>query len=110
MVTGIMEDERLYGVGERGSMHSLYLSSIVLTSYRQKKENEMGTLISADLLAALGSEDAEFAIEEYASRHEESLAHAEQILEDIVINWVNTHRRFPEPLTVDSLLSEAEEQ
>tara|TARA_R110002020_G_scaffold293707_1_gene509411 strand:- start:190 stop:474 length:285 start_codon:yes stop_codon:yes gene_type:complete len=69
----------------------------------------MEILIGTDLLAALGSEDATFAVEEFANRHGESLVHAAEILEDVVMNWANDHRRFPEPLTVDSLLADASE-
>lgn len=69
----------------------------------------MEILIGTDILAALGAEDAAFAVEEIASRHGESLVHAAEILEDVVMNWANDHRRFPEPLTVDSLIAETSE-
>jgi len=76
----------------------------------------MEILIGTDLLAALGSPDAEDAVEEFASRHGESLKQAAEILEGGVQNWENDHRApvgYPnwvvEPLTVDALLSEASE-
>ena len=69
----------------------------------------MEILIGTDILAALGAEDAAYAVEEFAIRHGESLVHAAEILEDVVMNWANDHRRFPEPLTVDSLLADASE-
>ena len=65
--------------------------------------------ISQDLIIALGKEDAEFAIAEIVSRHGVSQKTADEILEDVIINWENEHRRFPEPLTVESVLSEASE-
>jgi hypothetical protein len=69
----------------------------------------MKILIGPNLLAALGSDDAAYAVEEFANRHGGDPVHAADILEDIVSNWANDHRRFPEPLTFDALLSEASE-
>lgn len=58
--------------------------------------------------------DAEYAVEQFASAYRLTATHAAEILEDIVMNWENSHRPWHadpnwviEPLTVDSLLADA---
>jgi hypothetical protein len=75
----------------------------------KQREVDMEILVGIETLTALGLEDAKFAIGKFAIEHELQIAHAAEILEDVAANWENDHRRFPEPLTFDALLSEASE-